>query len=442
MSDAGILLGPLGITAVALLARRRLTPGWGVWIAVWVGLDTAVTLALTLPAIGRGEWGAIFLAVTNLVALTSVGDSVLWLREHTRVAPHRYYFWWSLFWAALLGIALSKNLALSWLAVEFSTLASAALIIEMGGPHALEAGWKYIVIASVGLILALTGIVFIYATLRYQGLSWATLDFSNLHAQYPQIAPVVQQLGAILLVSGFGTKAGLVPFHTWLPDAHSEAPSPVSGLLSGVLLGLSLFTVARAVGTVPTGLPVYFSVDHLLTLFGAISVVVGALALLVQQDIKRLLAYSSIEQVGMMAVALGLGSRAAVGAALMQFVLHAVIKSSLFYGAGHLSVRYGTKGLSDITSLWARHRLGALLWTLGILALAGVPPLGLAYSEWLILDQLWLHHAYLVVAVVSVSLTISFAALAHHLIHNLWGAPHESAEGQAPSDKLDVQEVI
>lgn len=438
MPDFFSLVGPLVVVLLAAAIRRRLTVSWSYAIAIFVSLITMGTLILVYHPLISEQWQVIFVALTNLIATTSAWDSVFWLREHPSIAPHRYYLWWGLFWAALMGISLSQNLALSWLAVEFSTLASAALIIEIGDRHALEAAWKYILIASVGLILGLIGIIFIYASLKSQGLGWATLNFSNLHAQSPHISPVIRELATIFVVSGFGTKAGLVPFHTWLPDAHSEAPSPVSGLLSGVLLGLCLFTIVRFINAIPSPSTILLSGDHLLTIFGTMSVVVGSLALLVQTDIKRLLAYSSIEQVGLIAVALGIGTKAALSIALLQFALHAVIKSSLFYGGGHLSVVYHTKRLAKITGLMTRHPTGGVFWALGILALAGLPPLGLAYSEWLIFLQLWFTHSYVVIVLVALSLTLAFGALTYHLIRNLW----DDVDAASKTSQTAHQEVI
>ncbi len=438
MPDFFTLLGPLVVVLLAATVRRRLTERWSYAIAILVSLVMMTSLVLSYHGLVHQQWRAIFLAVTNLIATTSAWDSVFWLKEHPAIVPHRYYLWWALFWAALLGISLAQNLALAWLSVEFSTLASGALIIEIGDRHALEAAWKYILIASVGLILGLIGIIFIYASLKSQGLGWATLNFANLHAQSAHIAPIIRELATIFIVSGFGTKAGLVPFHTWLPDAHSEAPSPVSGLLSGVLLGLSLFTIVRFIDAVPSPAAILLSGDHLLTIFGTVSVVVGSLALLVQTDIKRLLAYSSIEQVGLIAVALGIGTKAALSIALLQFALHAVIKSSLFYGSGHLSVLYHTKSLAKITGLMSRRPTAGVLWALGILALAGLPPLGLAYSEWLIFLQLWHHHSYVVIVLVSLSLTLAFGALTYHLIRNLW----DDIDASSKNPQADAQEAL
>ncbi len=442
MSYYWSLLGPLALSLAATRMHKNLDGRWHKWIAIWVTVDAIAVMAMVQHGLFLGEWRAIFIAITNFVALTSAWDSIPWLKEHGSVNRGHYYLWWALFWGSLLAIALSQNLALSWLAMEFSTLASAALIVEMGDRHSLEAAWKYVVIASVGLIMALIGIVFVYASLRFQGLLWTTLDYSNLQNHYQSIAPVVRELATVFIVSGFGTKAGLVPFHTWLPDAHSEAPSPVSGLLSGILLGLSLFTIGRFVGAVPVAAGEVLSGSHLLIFFGTVSIVIGSLALLVQHDVKRLLAYSSIEQVGIMALALGMGSRAALTAGLLQFVFHAIIKSSLFYGAGHLSARYGTKRIDGITDLASGSRVSSVLWALGILALAGLPPLGLAYSEWLIISQLWIQHSYIVAFVTSGALTLTFAALTHHLIQNLWGPASQVPRIHPASQQSAVGGVV
>lgn len=416
-----MLSGPVLVFFAYLSGRRRLTAiGWSYAVAIWVSLWAIASLVRVWPTLATGHITPIIIAITNVIAASSAWDSRLWLREHPHVQPYRYYLWWSLFWASLIGIAGAHNLGLAWLMVEFSTLTSGALIIEVGDRQALEAAWKYILIASVGLILGLIGIVFLYASLKYQNIGWSTLNYTNLHANFYRIAPIVRTVATLFVVCGFGTKAGLVPFHTWLPDAHSKAPSPVSGLLSGVLLGLALFTVRRFVAAVPTARGVWMSGDHLLTAFGTLSVVVGSLALFVQRDIKRLLAYSSVEQIGLIAIALGIGTPASVTVALLQFALHGVIKSGLFYGAGHLSIQYQTNRLNKITGLLTRSPGLAIAWALGVLALAGLPPLGLAYSEWLIFRQLWQHHAYLVVAVAALSLTLTFAALTYHLIRTLW----------------------
>lgn len=448
-----VVSGPVGAVALVLAGLRwpaqRLARG----VALWATLVLIATGLTCYPEVRQGHLASLLLLMTDLVAVTSAWDSVWWGREH-KMDLRRYFVGWALFWLSLNLLAVAGNLVVAWLAIEFSSLASGALIVGMGSRRALEAAWKYIVIASVGLFMAVIGIVFVYASLRWENLGWHTLDFANLHSHYGSIAPIVREIATILIVSGMGTKVGLVPFHTWLPDAHSEAPSPVSGLLSGVLLGLGLVTIARFIRAVPLSSETVLSGSHLLLLFGSLSVVVGTLALLVQADIKRLLAYSSIEQMGIAAVGFGIGTPFAQQAALLQLAFHAVIKSSLFYIAGHLSEAHGSKRLQRMTNMAGRHRGLSLAWAVGILALAGLPPLGLAYSEWMILFGLWQSQLWLVLAVVSLSLVLGFAALVYHLLRGLWGqaaeAPgsamagpvHTPAQGTGAKESLTSEPAI
>lgn len=413
--------GPLGVIVLALAGHYLRWPRVPEIIAIWVSVTLIGTGLLSYQGILVGNWPAILVMIVNLVAATSAWDSIPWGHEHPNMRRRRYYVWWPLFWTALIAIALASNLAVAWLAIEFSTLASGALIVEMGSRRALEAAWKYIVIASVGLALGLIGIIFVYGSLRYQALGWTTLNYSNLAHVYRHIPLIVREVATIFVVSGIGTKVGMVPFHTWLPDAHSEAPSPVSGLLSGLLLGLCLITIVRFIQAVPLPSSVGFSGPHLLLAFGTLSLVVGSLALLVQRDIKRLLAYSTIEQVGIMAIGFGIGTPWAETAALLQFAFHAVIKSTLFYTGGHLSVVYHSKRLDKITGIAQDHRTLAAVWATGILALAGLPPLGLAYSEWMILQALWQNNALALLIILTAALVLTFAALLYHLLRGLWG---------------------
>ncbi len=431
-------LGPIGVMVLALIGYRWMPKRMPITIAVWVSLVFVITGIYFYREMMHGIWEMWLLLLVDLIAAGSAWDSIWWIREHHTVKLLRYYVWWALFWLALVIIATAGNLVLAWLAIEFSTLASGALIVEMGHRRALEAAWKYIVVASVGMLMAIIGIVFLYASLQFEHLGWHTLDYTNLHAHFLAISPIVRKMATILIVCGIGTKAGLVPFHTWLPDAHSVAPSPISGLLSGILLGVSLVTIDQFVAAVPLSSHVLLSGQHLLLFFGTLSVVVGTLAILVQTDIKRMLAYSSIEQVGIMAIGFGIGTPYAQEAAILQLVFHAMIKSGLFYISGHLSVRYHSIHLPQMTDMIRRHRKLALAWAIGILALAGLPPLGLAFSEWMILYGLWSSHLWVFLIVLSISLMLGFAALMHHLISGLWGETNRSLEQKEAFGRIAI----
>lgn len=435
-------LGPLVAFLLAVVGNRQNPTRRRQLIAIWVSIVFLATSAWSLEGILQGHWVAILITLTNFVAATSAWDSVAWGQEHPSMRVSHYYLWWSLFWGSLITIALAQDLAIAWLAIEFSTLASAALIVEMGSRRALEAAWKYVVIASVGLAIGIIGILFVYASLRTQGFGWQTLSYSNIHTHYHLISPIVREVATVLIVCGIGTKVGLVPFHTWLPDAHSEAPSPVSGLLSGILLGLSLVTIDRYVMAAPISMNILFSGPHLLLIFGTLSVVVGTLALFGQTDIKRLLAYSSIEQVGIMAIGFGIGTPFARDAALLQLLFHAVIKSTLFYVGGHLTVLYHTKRLDRITDVMQQHRSRGIVWAIGILTLAGLPPLGLAYSEWMILQSLWNDHSFVVLVVLNAALVMAFAALLYHLMRSLWGGLGISVRNKTMSGNQEPTSLL
>ncbi len=438
--------GPLAVLLMVQIGHYFKMPYISQAVAVWVTVDFTVMSALSLTGILQGHWTPILAGLVNFVAMTSAWDSVRFGQEHPHMHRRRYYVWWPLFWASLLAIATAGNIATAWLAIEFSTLASGALIVEMGGRRALEAAWKYIVIASVGLALALIGIIFVYGSLRAHNMGWSTLSFANLARFSPRIPLVIRQFATVLVLSGIGTKVGLVPFHTWLPDAHSEAPSPVSGMLSGMLLGLCLITIVRFIHAVPITGDAFFTGPHLLLIFGTLSVMVGALALLVQRDIKRLLAYSSIEQLGIMAIGFGIGTPLAETAALLQMALHAVIKSTLFYASGHISHLYHTKQLNKITQLAHVNVRLAVIWSVGLLALAGLPPLGLAYSEWMILQALWQSHNIWVLIFLTAALILTFTALLYHLVKVLWSdtdmAGNDSASDDSHTAALDIAEHV
>jgi hydrogenase-4 component F len=424
------MLGPTGVIVLALIGYRRPSRRLRLIIAWWVSFILLFTIVSIYPDLRQGSWTSLLIVGTNVVATTSAWDSVWWIQEHPSINAFRYYTWWALFWASLTAISIAGNLVFSWLAIEFSTLVSSALIVEMRSRRAVEAAWKYVVIASVGLFMALIGILFLYASLRSQGLGWHTLDYVNIQAHASTVTPIVKKIITILIVSGIGTKAGLVPFHTWLPDAHSEAPSPASGLLSGVLLGLCLVTIERFLSKMPLSASALTSGPHLLLLFGSLSVIVGTFALLAQRDVKRLLAYSSIEQIGIAAIGFGINTPMSREAALLQLAFHAVIKSSLFYVGGHLSVSYGSTRLQRMTNMMYQNRKLSIVWATGLLALAGLPPLGLAYSEWMILLALWRAHLWVVLVVLSVSLALGFAALLYHLIRGLWDGQLETQKRQ------------
>ncbi len=308
------------------------------------------------------------------------------LREEVVSLPlvRRYYALLALFVTAMLVTVVSDNLGFLWVALEATTLATTFLVAFYARPSSLEAAWKYLIICSTGLALGFVGLVLVSAAATHAGAMSALtgLRWSALHVAAHDFSPSMMKIAFAFALVGFGTKVGLVPMHTWLPDAHSSAPAPISALLSGVLLNAALFTVLRYKALTDAALGGGAYTDGLLLAFGVLTLVVAAAFILTQTDYKRLLAYSSAEHMGFVALSLGLGPVGAV-AAVIELIGHALAKSMLFFGAGNILVRFRSTKFSRVAGV---HRVlpytGGLFFA-GILMLLAVPPSPLFMSEYL-----------------------------------------------------------
>ncbi len=327
---------------------------------------------------------AVLCAVVATVGALATADSChLWRAQLAASQPagmpvRMYFFWQQAFVASLLLAALSANLGVSWLAIEVTTVTSAVLVGFDGRARAVEAAWKYVILCSVGLALALLTVVVLYALAGGGGLQ--ALGWSALARAATGFPAGPTKLAFLFALVGFGTKAGLAPLHPWLPDAHSEAPAPVSALLSGVLLAVVLCTLVRIANVTALATGAAFP-DHLLLGAGVLSVAVAAPFMVVQTDLKRLLAYSSIEQVGLMAVGFGLHVPLAVDAAVLQVVVHALTKSGLFFAAGRAVHEVGSQRLARLRGLGRRAPLLGAAIMIGVLTLGGLPPFGMFFTE-------------------------------------------------------------
>lgn len=273
---------------------------------------------------------------------------------------------------------LAAGLGLTWVAVEATTIVTAFLVGHRRTRRAVEAAWKYVVICSTGIALALLGTLLLDHAARHAGvveLSWATLTAAG-----DSLDPGVTRIAVLLLFLGFGTKAGLAPLHAWLPDAHSQAPAPVSALMSGVLLAVAFTAVLRVAVISDAALGPGFA-RTLLLLMALASLLLAATELLAQRDYKRMLAYSSIEHMGLLALGAAAGSTAAISAVLLHMLGHGLAKSGLFLGAGHILQATGTSRISGVRALAARSPVLAGCFGAGVLALLGFPPFVLFASE-------------------------------------------------------------
>src|SRR5690349_15188722 len=355
-------------------------------------------------------------ALTALVGLTTTLFSRPYMRieeHHGRVNAARlrlYHSMFQLFCFTMLLALTTNNMGLLWVAMEAATLTTVLLVSVYRTAASLEAAWKYFILCGVGIAQALFGTVLLYmAAEKVIGSGSGALLWSNLDAMKGQLDPGIITLAFAFLFIGYGTKVGLVPVHHWLPDAHAEGPTPVSAVLSGLLLNVALYAVLRCKalveGSVGTHLP-----SRMLMTFGLVSALLGAFFLWRQRDIKRLFGYSSIEHMGIITFAFGLGGPVANFAALLHMTVHSLTKSSIFFTAGHASQTAGTQQISDIRGLLGISPTIGWGLMLGSIAILGLPPFGVFASEFLILTTAMREHPWSTPFLL-IALAVAFAAI-------------------------------
>jgi len=314
-----------------------------------------------------------------------------------------------------------------WVAIEATTVATAFLVGHRRTRASLEATWKYVVICSVGIALAFLGTVLLYFASLHAGASSSNaLDFDVLLTHAAQLDPAVTRLAAGLLLLGYGAKAGLVPFHTWLTDAHSQSPAPVSALMSGVLLSVAFSALLRVKAVVDLALGTGFLRIGLL-IVGLLTMLVAASLLVVQTDFKRMLAYSSMENMGLVAVAAAAGTKLAIAALLLHVLAHGIGKALVFLAAGQLQAAHDSTAIDDVTALLARSRLVGTAFAVGLVVLLGLPPFAMFASELSISRALAGAHLEWALGVALLLMVIAFAALALNGARMLLGPPDASS---------------
>lgn len=367
--------------------------GWG-RVTAWLGALASAGLlgaAVALAVQGQvtGLWGLLradalsawMLIVIGVVALLAMLASPAYLAAGPPAprAARRYGVLTQCFVATMALAVLAASLGVLWVAIEATTILTAFLVGHRRSRKATEAAWKYVVICSVGIALALLGLVFVHYAAGHAGLADG-LDWAALAGGAAQLDPGVMRIAALLLVLGFGTKAGLAPMHAWLPDAHSQAPAPVSALMSGVLLSVAFYAILRVKVVTDGALGPGFT-RTLLLVVSLATLAAAAALLLGQRDYKRLLAYSSIEHMGLIALGAAVGDALALAAVLLHILGHGLGKSVLFIGSGQIQHLAGGSRIADVRGLLARAPLLGGTFALGLLALAGLPPFSLFASE-------------------------------------------------------------
>jgi hydrogenase-4 component F len=325
-----------------------------------------------------------------------------------------------------------QNVALMWVAIEATTIASALAIPLNRTKASVEASWKYLLVCSVGIALAFTGTILAYFDfVSTAGQVDESLNWLSLRGAAASLHPPLLRLAFAFIVVGYGTKAGLAPMHTWLPDAHSEAPSQISAMMSGVLLAVALYAIARWKAVVDAAIDPAFS-NALLIAFGLVSVAIGTFSLVIQRHYKRMLGYSSVEHMGLVAIGLALGPLGAF-AAWLHVVNHAAAKSVSFLLAGRILERYRTAEIDGVTGLLRIMPWTGALFGAGILALIGLPPFGLFVSEFLLLQAAIALGKTWLAAIVLVLLLTAFVSLLNHVNRMLYGdLPDGVRAGERP----------
>lgn len=402
-------------TGVASVVSALLVLGCGVDLASRVG-DGHIQAGQVL----RGDaLSAFMLIVIGSVATLSNWASVTYLNDelaHQRSTPaaaRLYAFLINVFIAAMALAVLADNLGVVWVSIEATTIATAFLVGHRRTRASVEATWKYVVICSMGIALGFLGTVLLYYASLHAGPPPSALSIDGITARAALLDPGVTRLAAGLMLLGYGTKMGLVPFHTWLADAHSQAPAPVSALMSGVLLSVAASVVLRIRPIIDAALGTTFLRVGLITL-GLLTLLVAAALLVAQRDYKRMLAYSSLEHMGIIAVAAGVGTELAVAALLLHILGHGLAKAVLFITAGHLQHAHNSTLIAEVTGVLARSRLLGLGFAAGLVALLGLPPFALFASEIGIARGAAAAGLTWPLAAALLCVVVAFAALAKH----------------------------
>jgi hydrogenase-4 component F len=322
----------------------------------------------------------------------------------------------------LLLALLANNLGVMWVAVEGATLTTALMVGLYRTHEAIEAAWKYFILCGVGIALALFGTILMYlAAQPVMGAGLAAMAWTELLGSVARMDPTILNLAFVFLLIGYGTKVGLAPLHAWLPDAHAEGPTPISAVLSGLLLNVALYAVLRFKMLLATNAGVV-APGPLMISMGLSSLLLGAAMLYRRRDIKRLFAYSSIEHMGIITFAFGMGGALANFAGLLHMTMHSLTKSAIFFAVGHVAQVKGTQKIADLRGLTASHP--ALGWglVLGVVAIAGLPPLGIFMSEFLVLTSTMARQPLLAIPLV-LGLLLGFGALILRLQEVAFGPP-------------------
>ena len=417
---------------VALLPNYRLTARLNVLAALCTFLAAASLFFLDRPETGSylliDDLNIVFIALSTFVGFTTSVFSATYIAhemETGRLTPVNLRFYHAMYQVLMFAMNLAlvaNNVGLMWVAIEIATLTTVLMVGIYRTHEALEAAWKYFILGSVGIALALFGTILVYMAARpvvgegLDAMVWTILIKESVYFE-----PELLNVAFVFLLLGYGTKVGLAPVHAWLPDAHAEGPTPISAVLSGLLLNVALYAVLRFKMLLAAN-PVAIAPGPLMVTMGLTSVLFAAFMLYRRRDIKRLFAYSSIEHMGIIAFAFGMGGPIANFAGLLHMTMHSLTKSAIFFAVGHIAQVKGTQKIADIRGLTVSHPVLGWGLVLGVVAISGLPPLGIFMSEFLIVSSTFAREPLLAI-VLAVGLLVAFGALFLRLNTLAFGEP-------------------
>src|SRR3974390_299422 len=443
MIDAlsGVLLIPA--VAAVLLAG---VPGYR-WsarlnvLAAFLSFATAISFFAVQPTPGAyllvDDLNKVFIMLTTLVGLTTSVFSASYIEheiEIGRLTPTFVRFYHAMYQTLMFAMNLAlvaNNIGLMWVAIELATLTTVLMVGIYRTHEALEAAWKYFILGSVGIALALFGTILVYMAARpVLGEGLYAMVWTVLITRAGGLDPALLNLAFVFLMLGYGTKVGLAPLHAWLPDAHAEGPTPISAVLSGLLLNVALYAVLRF-KMLLTANTAAISPGPLMVTLGLASLIFAGFMLYRRRDIKRMFAYSSIEHMGIIAFAFGMGGPLANFAGLLHMTMHSLTKSAIFFAVGHISQTKGTQKIADMGGLTESNPVLGWGLVLGVVAIAGLPPLGIFMSEFLVVTSSFARQPALGILLVA-GLLIGFGALFLRLNSIAFGEPRgTNAEAKA-----------
>ena len=435
---AVLAIPALAAAVLALVPGYRLSAALNV-AASGAALVAAASLFFVRPAGGLylrvDDLSVVFIVLSAFVGLTTSVFSASYIAhevEDGRLTPVRLRFYHAMYQVLLFSMNLAliaNNIGLMWVAIELATLTTVMMVAVYRTHEAIEAAWKYFILASVGIALALFGTILVYVAAQpVVGAGLPGMVWTRLIAGARGMDPALLNLAFVFLMLGYGTKVGLAPLHAWLPDAHAEGPTPISAVLSGLLLNVALYAVLRFKMLLAAN-PGAVAPGPLMITMGLVSLIFAAFMLYRRRDIKRLFAYSSIEHMGIIAFAFGMGGPLANFAGLLHMTMHSLTKSAIFFNVGHISQVKGTQAIADIRGLTVTHPVLGWTFAASVMAIAGLPPFGIFTSEFLMVSSTFARQPLLAIPLVF-GLIIAFGALLLRLQGLAFGEP---SPGAAPA---------